>query len=182
MKIGFDLDRLRPALGTCRAHQSCATGCAALFRRMGYLSPPSPWRAVVCRERRAAIAFLAVISPWFVRNYEVFHRVVPFRDNMGLFSAWHKGKTSLLGSRTNSVPGTTRPSGRNSSSWANLGYLDKKKQQAIEFIRANPGWYAGQRCGGPFSCGLVIGAWIANISCRNHLIRRTFFSATTLLC
>ncbi|HLX82620.1 MAG TPA: glycosyltransferase family 39 protein [Terriglobales bacterium] len=89
----------------------------------------------------AAIAFIAVISPWFVRNYEVFHRVVPFRDGMGLvLRLGTKGKTDYWG------PYELGP-WHNDAEWAEfqqlgeLGYMDKKKQQAFEFIRANPGWY-----------------------------------------
>jgi len=32
----------------------------------------------------ASLFFIAVVSPWFVRNYVVFHRFIPFRDNMGI--------------------------------------------------------------------------------------------------
>jgi 4-amino-4-deoxy-L-arabinose transferase-like glycosyltransferase len=89
----------------------------------------------------AALAFFAVIAPWFVRNYRVFHRVVPFRDNMGLvLRLGTKGNTSYWG---------TYELGpwHNDAEWneflelGELGYMDHKKQQAVEFIRANPGWY-----------------------------------------
>ena len=90
----------------------------------------------------ATIAFIAVISPWFIRNYEVFHRVVPFRDNMGIvLRLGTKGTTSHWG------PYELGP-WHNDTEWnefiqlGELGYFDKKKQQAVEFIRANPGWYA----------------------------------------
>jgi Dolichyl-phosphate-mannose-protein mannosyltransferase len=94
-----------------------------------------------CVNVVAAIAFIAVISPWFVRNYEVFHRVVPFRDGMGLvLRLGTKGTTDYWG------PYELGP-WHNDAEWAEfqqlgeLGYMDKKKQQAFEFIRANPGWY-----------------------------------------
>jgi Dolichyl-phosphate-mannose-protein mannosyltransferase len=32
----------------------------------------------------SALAFLLFVSPWFVRNYRVFHQFIPFRDTMGL--------------------------------------------------------------------------------------------------
>lgn len=90
----------------------------------------------------AAVAFIAVISPWFVRNYEVFHRVVPFRDNMGIvLRLGTKGTTSHWG------PYELGP-WHNDQEWneykqlGELGYMDHKKRQAIEFIRAHPGWYA----------------------------------------
>ena len=90
----------------------------------------------------AAVAFIVVISPWFIRNYEVFHRVIPFRDNMGLvLRLGTKGTTSYWG------PYELGP-WHNDAEWnefkqfGELGYFDKKKQQAFEFIRANSGWYA----------------------------------------
>jgi hypothetical protein len=92
--------------------------------------------------RRHRLAFSAVISPWFIRNYEVFHRVVPFRDNMGIvLRLGTKGTTSHWG------PYELGP-WHNDAEWnefkqlGELGYFDKKKQQAVDFIRANPGWYA----------------------------------------
>jgi 4-amino-4-deoxy-L-arabinose transferase-like glycosyltransferase len=89
----------------------------------------------------AAVAFAAVVSPWFIRNYEVFHRFVPFRDNMGLvLRLGTKGNTSYWG---------TYELGpwHNDREWnefkrlGELAYMDKKKQQALEFIRSHPGWY-----------------------------------------
>jgi 4-amino-4-deoxy-L-arabinose transferase-like glycosyltransferase len=89
----------------------------------------------------AAIVFVAVIAPWFIRNYEAFHRVIPFRDNMGLvLRLGTKGDTSYWG------PYELGP-WHNPQEWnefkeiGELGYMDKKKRQAIAFIRANPGWY-----------------------------------------
>src|SRR5208283_3544060 len=32
----------------------------------------------------AAVAALAVLSPWFIRNYELFHRFIPVRSGYGL--------------------------------------------------------------------------------------------------
>jgi len=90
----------------------------------------------------AAIAFIAVISPWFIRNYEVFHRVVPFRDNMGIVL-----RLGTKGATSHWAPYELGP-WHNEQEWnefkqlGELGYMDKKKRQAVEFIRANPGWYA----------------------------------------
>jgi len=89
----------------------------------------------------ATIAFIAVLSPWFIRNYKVFHRVVPFRDNMGIvLRLGTKGNTSYWG------PYELGP-WHNEQEWnefkqlGELAYFDKKKQQAFEFIRTHPGWY-----------------------------------------
>ena len=90
----------------------------------------------------ASLAFLAVVAPWFIRNYEVFHRFVPFRDGMGLvLRLGTKGNTDYWG------PYELGP-WHNDAEWnefqqlGELGYMDHKKHQAVEFIRANPGWYA----------------------------------------
>ena len=90
----------------------------------------------------AAVVFIAVISPWFIRNYKVFHRVVPFRDNMGLvLRLGTKGNTSYWGAYELGP-------WHNEQEWdefkrlGELGYMDNKKRQAIESIRAHPGWYA----------------------------------------
>jgi 4-amino-4-deoxy-L-arabinose transferase-like glycosyltransferase len=89
----------------------------------------------------AAVAFIAVVSPWFIRNYEVFHRFVPFRDNVGIVLLMGiKGDTSYWG------PYELGP-WHNPQQWnefkrlGELAYFDEKKHQAIEFIRTHPGWY-----------------------------------------
>ena len=60
---------------------------------LSVLAPLSLW-ACYClwRNKKAwfvpaaisGVAFLAAISPWAIRNYRVFHQVIPFRDNLGL--------------------------------------------------------------------------------------------------
>ena len=90
----------------------------------------------------AAVLCLAVISPWFIRNYRVFHQFVPFRDNMGL--------VLRLGTKGNSSYWGAYELGpwHNDAEWeefqrdGELAYMATKKQQAIVAIKANPGWYA----------------------------------------
>lgn len=90
----------------------------------------------------AAVVCLAVISPWFIRNYRVFQQFVPFRDNMGLvLRLGTHGNTSYWGAYELGP-------WHNDAEWAEfqrdgeLGYMATKKQQAIAAIQANPGWYA----------------------------------------
>lgn len=98
-----------------------------------------PWFAV---NVLATIAFLVVVAPWFLRNYEVFHRFVPFRDGMGLvLRLGTKGNTDYWG------PYELGP-WHNDAEWqefqrlGELGYMDRKKEQAVQFIRQNRGWFA----------------------------------------
>ena len=90
----------------------------------------------------AGVVFVVVVSPWFIRNYEVFHRFVPFRDNMGL--------VLRLGTRGNGgVHWAHYEVGpwHNDQEWdefkreGELRYMDIKKQQALAAIRSDPRWW-----------------------------------------
>jgi 4-amino-4-deoxy-L-arabinose transferase-like glycosyltransferase len=90
----------------------------------------------------ATIAFIAVISPWFIRNYEVFHRIVPFRDNMGIVLRLGTKGTTSHWAAYELGPWHNEQEWDEFTQLGELGYMDKEKRQAVEFIRANPGWYA----------------------------------------
>jgi len=89
----------------------------------------------------AALLFLAIVTPWFARNYRVFHHFIPFRDNMGL--------VLRLGTKGNSDYWGVYELGpwHNDAEWqefqrdGELRYFATKKQQAIAFIQENPGWW-----------------------------------------
>ncbi len=90
----------------------------------------------------AAVAFIVVVAPWFIRNYEVFHRVIPFRDNMGLvLKIGTRGNSDYWG-QYQLGPWHSEREWNEFKQLGELGYMDEKKQEAIAFIRANPGWYA----------------------------------------
>ncbi|HEX9111578.1 MAG TPA: hypothetical protein VF845_08880 [Terriglobales bacterium] len=106
--------------------------CYQLYKKRQRWLVPNVVAAVVC---------LAVVSPWFIRNYRVFHEFVPFRDNMGLvLRLGTKGNTSYWGAYELGP-------WHNDAEWeefkrnGELAYMATKKQQAIASIKANPGWY-----------------------------------------
>lgn len=90
----------------------------------------------------SALVFVAVVTPWFIRNYETFHRFVPFRDSFGLelyignngdTSHWHP---SGVGPWHNEME---------YSEYRQLGelaYVTQKKNLAMNFISAHPGEFA----------------------------------------
>jgi 4-amino-4-deoxy-L-arabinose transferase-like glycosyltransferase len=88
------------------------------------------------------LAFVAAITPWFVRNYRTFHAFIPFRDNMGLvLRLGTKGDTdywepSELG------PWSNRSEVAEFQRDGEMKYMATKKAQAIAFIKQNPRWYA----------------------------------------
>jgi hypothetical protein len=94
----------------------------------------------------------------------------------------HKRRRHRTGALTNSDRGIIQQEWNEFKQLGELGYMDKKKRQAIEFIRANPGWYAWTSVRRAIFCGPATGAWIAPISPRSRSIRRIFCSARRLPC
>jgi hypothetical protein len=90
----------------------------------------------------AALAFILVVSPWFIRNYYTFHRVIPFRDNLGMVL-----RLGTKGATHHWAPYDLGP-WHSDAEWGQfqhlgeLGYMEKERKQAVEFIGAHPGWYA----------------------------------------
>jgi len=83
----------------------------------------------------AALALSLVLVPWTVRNYTVFGRLIPIRDNFGL-ELW-------LGNRAG-MQGTVDYSGdfpdHDPSAYSRMGemkFMDTKLQEATRYILAN---------------------------------------------
>jgi 4-amino-4-deoxy-L-arabinose transferase-like glycosyltransferase len=90
----------------------------------------------------AALAFILFVSPWFIRNYNTFHRFIPFRDNMGMVL-----RLGTKGASDHWAPYELGP-WHSDAEWqefqqlGELGYMEKERDEAVEFIGAHPGWYA----------------------------------------
>jgi 4-amino-4-deoxy-L-arabinose transferase-like glycosyltransferase len=107
--------------------------CFGLYhRRRAWLRPAAV----------AALAFVVVVSPWFVRNYLTFHRFIPFRDNMGMvLRLGTKGATSHWAAY-DLGPWHSDAEWQQFQQLGELGYMEKEKRQALQFIGSNPGWYS----------------------------------------
>ena len=98
-----------------------------------------PWKEPMAA---AALAAIIVLSPWFARNYEVFHRFIPVRCGFGL--EFYMGNN---GYSTRWVNSSLHPN-HNDVELAEyervgeIAYMDHKMQQGKEFVRSHPGWYA----------------------------------------
>jgi 4-amino-4-deoxy-L-arabinose transferase-like glycosyltransferase len=97
-----------------------------------------PWKAPMAA---AALAALAVLSPWFVRNYQLFHRFIPVRSGFGL--ELYIGNN---GYSTRWVNSALHPNHSDAelSEYERVGemaYMDHKLQQGKDFIRRHPGWF-----------------------------------------
>jgi len=98
-----------------------------------------PWKAPMLA---AALAGLAVLSPWIARNYAVFHRFIPVRSGYGL--ELYIGNN---GYSTRWVNSSLHPNHNDEelSEYGRVGemaYMDHKLQQAKTYIREHPGWFA----------------------------------------
>ena len=114
------------------------------------LPPMGLWMCYRAHRRRAnwpglalgaALAFVVVVSPWFVRNYVVFHKVVPFRGNLGLElysgnsadpSQWTKG---------NLQPSHSEKEWQEYVQMGEMDYMQHKRAQAMEFISSHKGLF-----------------------------------------
>jgi len=92
----------------------------------------------------AASMFVLVltVTPWFVRNYRVFHQFVPFRDTLGM--------EFMIGNNGDSFHWRPRVAGpwHNPGEWlafqrlGELGYMARQKQESFAYIRSHPAWFA----------------------------------------
>jgi 4-amino-4-deoxy-L-arabinose transferase-like glycosyltransferase len=77
--------------------------------------------------------FVLALLPWTIRNYEVFHRLMPVRDNFGL-ELWignHEGEARLNGDDFQRMVADYSRLGE-------LRFMDTKGQMAAQYIRRHP--------------------------------------------
>lgn len=95
--------------------------------------------------RQAALATLlviAVMSPWMVRNYTVFHRFIPVRDNFWLEFRLDNNGTDDWESHAEH-PTTSEVEWRKFQKLGELGYEAERKERSLEYLRAHPWHFAG---------------------------------------
>jgi len=99
------------------------------------------WRRLSKRHVRAfaplalaALAFLVCVSPWFIRNYRVFHRLVPFRTNFGLELQIGNNPWALGGPDYDLHPIHNPQEFARYQQMGELAYIAGKKREAYDFI------------------------------------------------
>ena len=129
------------------------TGLATLTEPVALAVAPL-WALLSCyrlrtRGRRfagpglaAACAFVAVVSPWIVRNYEVFHQFVPVRDGYGL--ELYLGNSGYSEHWANRAvhPNHNDAELAEYEKTGEIAYMERKRDQALDYIRAHPVWFA----------------------------------------
>ena len=104
--------------------------------------------ATACRARgkrrriAVALAGIAVLSPWLVRNYELFHRFIPVRSGFGLeLYIGNNGYSQHWVNRT-LHPNHSDAELSEYERVGEIAYMDHKLQQAKDYIRSHPAWFA----------------------------------------
>ena len=79
------------------------------------------------------------ITPWTVRNYRVFHRFMLIRDNLPL--ELHESNNAASGGlwTRREHPGNDPVAMRRFQELGELGFMNEKKAEVHQFIRAHPG-------------------------------------------
>ena len=98
-----------------------------------------PWKAQMFA---VAFAGLAVLSPWLVRNYLLFHKFIPVRSGYGLeLYIGNNGYTQHWVNRT-LHPNHSDAELSEYERVGEVAYMDHKMQQAKDYIRSHPAWFA----------------------------------------
>lgn len=89
----------------------------------------------------SGIVCLALIAPWTLRNYYVFHRFIPIRGNFGV--ELHLGNTDdALGTwRWWMHPTNNVLEMQKYEQMGEAAYVRSKQQEAMDFIRSHPGLF-----------------------------------------
>ena len=90
----------------------------------------------------ASVVFWTALSPWLVRNYEVFGRFVFIRDDFGLqfrLGNW-KGADGMLMAYLQ--PNLNKLELENFQSMGELAYAESCKREAFEWVREHPRRFA----------------------------------------
>ena len=90
----------------------------------------------------AALTALAVMSPWFIRNYELFHRIIPVRSGFGLELYIGNNGYSERWVNSNLHPNHNDSELAEYEHVGEMAYMDHKLRQAKDYIRNHPAWFA----------------------------------------
>ncbi len=86
----------------------------------------------------AGLAFIMIVTPWFVRNYHVFGMFIPFRDNFGLeLYVGNHGETWHFAEGPH--PSNSDEEWREYRQLGELRYMQHKQAQAVSLISRNKG-------------------------------------------
>ena len=89
----------------------------------------------------AALSALAVMSPWLLRNYELFHKFIPVRSGFGLELYIGNNGYSERWVNSSLHPNHSDAEQSEYEHAGEIAYMDHKLQQAKSYIRLHPAWF-----------------------------------------
>ncbi|MFL6303780.1 MAG: ArnT family glycosyltransferase [Candidatus Sulfotelmatobacter sp.] len=98
-----------------------------------------PWKLPMSA---AAVAALLLMSPWLIRNYELFHRFIPVRSGFGLELYIGNNGYSERWVNSSLHPNHSEAELSGYERVGEMAYMDHKLRQAKDYIRNHPGWFA----------------------------------------
>ena len=101
-------------------------------------NPPARVRQATLRAVVALAVALLCCLPWTVRNYMVFHRIIPLRSNLGF--ELYVGNNENYDERRRALPATITDE-REILRYLRMGempFVDEEMRKATEFIRTHP--------------------------------------------
>ena len=94
----------------------------------------------------AAFGALAIMSPWLIRNYELFHRFIPVRDGFGLELYIGNNGYSERWVNSSLHPNHSDEELAEYERVGEIAYMNHKLQQAKAYIGSHPLWFAWMTC------------------------------------
>jgi len=94
----------------------------------------------------AALAALAIMSPWIVRNYELFHKFIPVRSGFGLELYIGNNGYSERWVNSSLHPNHNDAELNEYERVGEIAYMNHKMQQAKQYIRSHPAWFVWMTC------------------------------------
>lgn len=85
-----------------------------------------------------AASLAAGMSPWIVRNYQIFHKFIPVRDGFGLELYLGNSADTTHWANRNLHPNHSDAELHEYETAGELAYMAHKQQQAVAFITAHP--------------------------------------------
>jgi 4-amino-4-deoxy-L-arabinose transferase-like glycosyltransferase len=90
----------------------------------------------------AGVLFIAIVSPWAVRNYEVFHKFIPVRGNFGAELRMGNGESAVGLWRFWMHPSSNPIEFKKYRSMGEVAYVKSKQAEAQDFIHSHPAMFA----------------------------------------
>ncbi|MGC2247493.1 MAG: glycosyltransferase family 39 protein, partial [Terriglobales bacterium] len=98
-----------------------------------------PW---LLQATATTLATLIVITPWTIRNYELFHKLIPVRSGLGLELYIGNNGYDLSWVNRDLHPNHNAAEQSEYERDGEIAYMNHKRDQAMDYICNHPAWYA----------------------------------------